>query len=150
MLATGKAVSQQIMAVMAQIIHSPKEGHRLQPSGILVVDSTNPDWNTVLRKAAVIITNKGGRTSHAAIVARELGRSTVVDTLDATEKIQDGQTITISCAEGDEGMIFDGTLAWKETNLDLEHVQVPYRKIPFILAEPNRAGLAAGPLPHKA
>ena len=111
MLATGKAVSQQIMAVMAQIIHSPKEGHRLQPSRILVVDSTNPDWNTVLRKAAVIITNKGGRTSHAAIVARELGRSTVVDTLDATEKIQDGQTITISCTEGDEGMAFDGTLA---------------------------------------
>ena len=93
MLATSKTMGQQIMAFMARIIHSSKEGHRLQPSEILVTDSTSPDWNAVLRKAAVIITNEGGRTSHAAIVARELGRSTVVGTLDATEKIQDGHIL---------------------------------------------------------
>ena len=139
LLATGKAVGQQIVAGVARIIHSPREGHRLQPGEILVTDSTSPDWNAVLRKAAVIVTNKGGRTSHAAIVARELGLSAVVGTLDATEKIQDGQAITVSCAEGDEGMVFDGTLAWQETDLDLEHVQVPHTKPLLILADPDRA-----------
>ncbi len=138
-LATGKAVGSQIVAGVARIIHSPREGHRLLPGEILVTDSTSPDWNAVLRRAAVIVTNKGGRTSHAAIVARELGLSAVVGTTDATERIKDGQLITVSCAEGDEGQVFDGTLAWHETDLDLEHVQVPHTKPLLILADPGRA-----------
>ncbi|WP_460578156.1 phosphoenolpyruvate synthase [Hymenobacter coalescens] len=138
-LATGKAVGSQIAAGVARIIHSPAEGHRLQPGEILVTDSTSPDWNVVLRKAAVIVTNKGGRTSHAAIVARELGLSAVVGTLDATDKIQDGQLITVSCAEGDEGRVYAGRLSWQETDLDLTRVALPRTKPLLILADPGRA-----------
>jgi pyruvate,water dikinase len=139
LLATGKAVGSQIASGVARILASPAEGHRLQPSDILVADSTSPDWNVVLKKAAVIVTNRGGRTSHAAIVARELGLSAVVGTLDATEKIQDGQLITVSCAEGDEGRVYAGALAFRETEIDLAHVVRP-RTLPLlILADPDRA-----------
>ncbi|ALW86742.1 phosphoenolpyruvate synthase [Hymenobacter sedentarius] len=138
-LAKGKAVGNQIATGVARILDSPADGHRLQQGDILVTDITSPDWNTVLRKAAVIVTNKGGRTSHAAIVARELGLSAVVGTLDATEKIQDGQLITVSCAEGDEGQIYDGALPWQVTDIDLEHVAVPHTKPLLILADPDRA-----------
>ena len=138
-LATGKAVGSQIVAGVARIIDSPADGHRLLPGEILVTDSTSPDWNAVLKNAAVIITNKGGRTSHAAIVARELGLSAVVGTLDATAKIQDGQLITVSCAEGDEGQVFAGTLAFTETDLDLAQVALPRTKALLILADPDRA-----------
>nr|WP_240935683.1 phosphoenolpyruvate synthase [Hymenobacter sp. HDW8] len=138
-LATGKAVGNQIATGVARIIASPADGHRLQPGEILITDITSPDWNAVLRKAAVIVTNKGGRTSHAAIVARELGLSAVVGTLNATEKVQDGQLITVSCAEGDEGQVFAGQLAWQETDIDLEHVEMPRTKPLLILADPDRA-----------
>ncbi|GAB3242343.1 phosphoenolpyruvate synthase [Hymenobacter seoulensis] len=139
LLTTGKAVGTQIVAGVARLIASPAEGHRLQPGEILVTDSTSPDWNVILKKASVIVTNKGGRTSHAAIVARELGLSAVVGTLNATEQIQDGQLITVSCAEGDAGKIFAGRLPWNETDLDLEHVVRPRTKAMLILADPDRA-----------
>ncbi|TGE23871.1 phosphoenolpyruvate synthase [Hymenobacter aquaticus] len=139
LLATGKAVGSQIVAGVARLIASPAEGHRLQPGEILVTDSTSPDWNVILKKASVIVTNKGGRTSHAAIVARELGLSAVVGTLHATEHIRDGQLITVSCAEGDEGKIFAGQLPWDETDLDLEHVAQPRTQAMLILADPDRA-----------
>ncbi|MBU6123280.1 phosphoenolpyruvate synthase [Hymenobacter siberiensis] len=138
-LATGKAVGSQIVSGVARIIDSPADGHRLQPSEILVTDITSPDWNAVLQNAAVIVTNRGGRTSHAAIVARELGLSAVVGTLNATTKIKDGQVITVSCAEGDEGQVFDGQLAWTETDLDLAQVVRPATKALLILADPDRA-----------
>ncbi|MBD2716520.1 phosphoenolpyruvate synthase [Microvirga sp. STR05] len=138
-LATGKAVGSQIAAGIARLIASPAEGHRLQPGDILVTDITSPDWNTVLKKAAVIVTNKGGRTSHAAIVARELGLSAVVGTLNATDRIQDGQRITVSCAEGDEGQVFAGELSWQETDLDLAQVALPRTSPLLILADPDRA-----------
>ncbi|MBF9237752.1 phosphoenolpyruvate synthase [Hymenobacter sp. BT683] len=138
-LATGKAVGNQIAVGVARILDSPADGHRLQPGDILVTDITSPDWNTVLRKAAVIVTNKGGRTSHAAIVARELGVSAVVGTLNATEKIKDGQLITVSCAEGDEGHVYAGQLAWEESDIDLQQVKMPRTKPLLILADPDRA-----------
>ena len=138
-LATGKAVGSQIVTGVARLIDSPADGHRLLPGEILVTDSTSPDWNAVLRNAAVIVTNKGGRTSHAAIVARELGLSAVVGTLDATAKIKDGQLITVSCAEGDAGQVFAGTLAFTETDLDLAQVAQPRAKALLILADPDRA-----------
>ena len=138
-LATGKAVGNQIVSGVARLIDSPAEGHRLQPGEILVTDITSPDWNAVLRKAAVIVTNKGGRTSHAAIVARELGLAAVVGTINGTTAIHDGQVITVSCAEGDAGKIFEGVLAWAETDLDLEHAPVPRTKPLLILADPDRA-----------
>jgi pyruvate,water dikinase len=138
-LATGKAVGSQVVSGVARIIDSPADGHRLLPGEILVTDSTSPDWNAVLKNAAVIVTNKGGRTSHAAIVARELGLSAVVGTLDATAKIKDGQLITVSCAEGDAGLVFDGALTWEETDLDLAQVARPRTKALLILADPDRA-----------
>ena len=138
-LATGKAVGSQVISGVARLIDSPADGHRLQPSEILVTDITSPDWNAVLKNAAVIVTNKGGRTSHAAIVARELGLSAVVGTLDATAKIKDGQLITVSCAEGDAGQVFAGRLAFTETDLDLAQVARPATKALLILADPDRA-----------
>ncbi|MBD2721047.1 phosphoenolpyruvate synthase [Hymenobacter armeniacus] len=139
LLATGKAVGSQIVSGVARLIDSPADGHRLQTGDILVTNSTSPDWNAVLKKASVIVTNQGGRTSHAAIVARELGLSAVVGTLDATLKIRDGQRITVSCAEGDEGHIYEGQLAWEEHEIDLEHLVQPHTKPMLILADPDRA-----------
>ena len=138
-LATGKAVGSQVVSGVARLLDSPADGPRLLPGEILVTDSTSPDWNAVLKNAAVIVTNKGGRTSHAAIVARELGLSAVVGTLDATAKIKDGQLITVSCAEGDAGLVFDGALAWEETDIDLAQVARPRTKALLLLADPDRA-----------
>ena len=135
----GKAVGSKIVSGIARVLESPAEAHKLQPGEILVTDITNPDWNIVLKKASVIITNKGGRTSHAAIVARELGVAAVVGTTNATEKIKDGQFITVSCAEGDEGRIYEGKLHWEEKEINLVNTKVPKTKAMFILADPDKA-----------
>ena len=135
----GKAVGSKIVSGVARVLESPAEAHKLQPGEILVTDITNPDWNIVLKKASVIITNKGGRTSHAAIVARELGVAAVVGTTNATEKIKDGQFITVSCAEGDEGRIYEGKLHWEEKEINLVNTKVPKTKAMFILADPDKA-----------
>ena len=135
----GKAVGSKIVSGVARVLESPAEAHKLQPGEILVTDITNPDWNIVLKKASVIITNKGGRTSHAAIVARELGVAAVVGTTNATEKIIDGQFITVSCAEGDEGRIYEGKLHWEEKEINLVNSKVPKTKAMFILADPDKA-----------
>jgi len=139
LIATGKAVGSKIVSGVARVLDSPAEAHKLQTGEILVTDITNPDWNIVLKKASVIITNKGGRTSHAAIVARELGVAAVVGTTNATEKIKDGQLITVSCAEGDEGQVFDGKLTWEEKEINLVNTKIPKTKPMFILANPDKA-----------
>jgi len=139
LITTGKAVGSKIMSGVARVLASPAEAHKLQAGEILVTDITNPDWNIVLKKASVIITNKGGRTSHAAIVARELGVAAVVGTTDATEKIKDGQLITVSCAEGDEGQVFEGKLTWEENEINLVNTKIPKTKPMFILANPDKA-----------
>ena len=79
---------------------------------MLVTDKTDPDWEPIMKKAAAIVTNRGGRTCHAAIVSRELGLPAIVGTADGTEVLQDGQTVTVSCAEGDTGFVYDGLLAF--------------------------------------
>jgi pyruvate,water dikinase len=137
-ITTGKAVGNQIASGIARILDSPADAHKLQPGEILVTDITNPDWNIVLKKASVIITNKGGRTSHAAIVARELGVSAVVGTMNATETIKDGQMITVSCADGDEGKVYDKKLKWEVKELKLD-IKVPKIQPMMILADPDRA-----------
>ena len=105
LLTKGIALGDAIASGKARIIFNPKDGEQLQKGEILVTDITNPDWDPVLKKAAAIITNKGGRTSHAAIVARELGTVAVVGCGNATDVIKNGQEITVSCAEGKEGNI---------------------------------------------
>ncbi len=139
LIATGKAVGSKIVSGIARVLESPAEAHKLQAGEILVTDITNPDWNIVLKKASVIITNKGGRTSHAAIVARELGVAAVVGTTNATDKIKDGQLITVSCAEGDEGKVFDGKLSWEEKEINLINTKIPKTQPMFILADPDKA-----------
>lgn len=105
----------------------------------MVTDITNPDWDPVLKRAAAIITNKGGRTSHAAIVARELGTVAVVGCENATAVIKDGQEITVSCAEGKEGNVYEGILKWEITEQDFSRLAMPKTNPMFILADPDRA-----------
>lgn len=138
-LCKGKAVGKKIISGRACIIHSLSEAHKLQKGDILVADITNPDWNSLLRKAVSIVTNKGGRTSHSAIVARELGIAAIVGTGNATQTIRDGQEITVANMEGDEGHVFDGDLPFEVFTTDLSKVPNTKTTPRFILADPDRA-----------
>jgi len=109
-LTHGRAIGQKIGAGPVRIIHDPSEMDRVQPGDVLVADMTDPNWEPVMKRAAAIVTNRGGRTCHAAIIARELGVPAVVGCGDATEVLKDGAMVTVSCAEGDEGKIYDGLI----------------------------------------
>jgi pyruvate,water dikinase len=114
-LATGRAIGQKIGAGPVRVIHDPSEMERVQPGDVLVADMTDPNWEPVMKRAAAIVTNRGGRTCHAAIIARELGVPAVVGCGDATETLKNGTFVTVSCAEGDEGRIYDGLLETEVT-----------------------------------
>ncbi len=135
----GKAVGRTIISGRACIIHSLNEAHKLQQGDILIADITNPDWNALLRKAVSIVTNKGGRTSHASIVARELGIAAIVGTGNATQVIKEGQIISVVCIEGDEGQVMDGAVAFEEIETDLSQIPATKTQPMFILADPDRA-----------
>lgn len=139
LLAKGIALGDQIASGKARIINNPKDGYQLQQGEILVTDFTNPDWDPIMKKASAIITNKGGRTSHAAIVARELGTIAVVGSCNATEIIKTGQEITVSCAEGKEGNVYEGLLKWEIKEQDFSQLQMPRTNSMLILADPDRA-----------
>ncbi|MBB3122401.1 phosphoenolpyruvate synthase [Pseudoduganella violacea] len=109
-LTSGRAIGQKIGAGPVRVIHDPSEMERVQPGDVLVADMTDPNWEPVMKRASAIVTNRGGRTCHAAIIARELGVPAVVGCGDATELLKDGTFVTVSCAEGDEGKIYDGLL----------------------------------------
>jgi pyruvate,water dikinase len=138
-LITGSAVGSKIAAGRVRKLDSPVQADQLQDGEVLVTDITNPDWDPVLKRASAIITNKGGRTSHAAIVAREMGTVAIVGALNATEVLKDGQLITVSCAEGRTGKVYDGQLDWTETRIDLKSVQLPRTDAMLILADPEKA-----------
>ena len=139
-LAKGNAIGSRIATGVARILNSPAESHKLHPGEIVVTDLTSPDWDPILKKAAAIITNKGGRTSHASIVARELDVPAVVGCGDATEKISDGQMITVSCCEGKTGFIYDGKLEFTETELDLSKTSKPKNtEVMLIAGDPDKA-----------
>jgi len=145
----GISVGNKIAAGKARILHSPDESHKLQKGEILVTGVTNPDWDPILKKAGGIVTNRGGRTSHAAIVARELGTTAVVGTGNATEEIQDGQEITINCTEGSVGKIYEGILEWEEEDIHLNEINRPSKVDPMlILGDPDKA-FTNSFLPHK-
>jgi len=114
-LASGRAIGQKIGAGRVRVIHDPSEMERVQPGDVLVADMTDPNWEPVMKRAAAIVTNRGGRTCHAAIIARELGVPAVVGCEDATDVLKDGTLVTVSCAEGDEGKIYDGLLETEVT-----------------------------------
>ena len=109
-LVSGRAIGQKIGAGPVRVISDPSEMERVQPGDVLVADMTDPNWEPVMKRASAIVTNRGGRTCHAAIIARELGVPAVVGCGNATEILKDGTFVTVSCAEGDEGMIYDGLL----------------------------------------
>ncbi|WP_367754188.1 phosphoenolpyruvate synthase [Flavobacterium sp. WC2430] len=139
LITQGIALGDKIASGKARILNNPQEGNLLLEGEILVTDMTNPDWDPIMKKASAIITNKGGRTSHAAIVARELGTVAVVGTGNATQRIKNGQLITISCAEGKEGNIYEGQLKWEVTEHDFSQLAMPETEPMFILADPERA-----------
>ncbi|HEV7617048.1 MAG TPA: phosphoenolpyruvate synthase [Burkholderiaceae bacterium] len=114
-LAAGRAIGQKIGAGPVRVIHDPADMERVQPGDVLVADMTDPNWEPVMKRASAIVTNRGGRTCHAAIIARELGVPAVVGCGDATEVLKDGTLVTVSCAEGDEGKIYDGLLETEVT-----------------------------------
>jgi pyruvate,water dikinase len=117
-LATGRAIGQKIGAGPVRVIHDPSEMDRVQPGDVLVADMTDPNWEPVMKRASAIVTNRGGRTCHAAIIARELGVPAVVGCGDATDLLKEGQLVTVSCAEGDEGKIYDGLLETEVTEVE--------------------------------
>ena len=139
-LAEGNAVGGKIVTGVARILQSPEESGKLQKGEILVTDLTSPDWDPILKTAAAIITNKGGRTSHASIVAREIGVPAIVGCGNATEKIMDGEMITVCCSEGKTGVIYKGKLDFKETVLDFSHLKKPENtEVMFIAGDPDKA-----------
>ncbi|MEO8459503.1 MAG: phosphoenolpyruvate synthase [Dokdonella sp.] len=138
-LAEGRSIGQKIGAGTARVIRTIKDMDRVQPGDVLVADMTDPDWEPVMKRAAAIITNRGGRTCHAAIIARELGVPAVVGTGNALDLIPDGSEVTVSCAEGDTGFIYDGKLKFERITADLEHMPPAPLKIMMNVANPERA-----------
>jgi pyruvate, water dikinase len=138
-LATGMAIGDKITSGKVRILDSPDDSGKLEEGDVLVTESTNPDWDIIMKKASSIVTNSGGRTSHAAIVARELGAVAVVGASDATKKLTDGETVTVSCAEGDEGKIYKGELEWEEDSIDLKEMKKPKTEVMLILGDPSSA-----------
>ncbi len=126
-LVSGRAIGQKIGAGRVRVIHDPSEMERVQPGDVLVADMTDPNWEPVMKRAAAIVTNRGGRTCHAAIIARELGVPAVVGCGDATDLLKDGTLVTVSCAEGDEGKIYDGLIETEVT----EEVRGELPKLPL-------------------
>ncbi|MBE0429223.1 MAG: phosphoenolpyruvate synthase [Thermoleophilia bacterium] len=138
-IARGAAIGDAVASGPANVIKSAAEIDRFQDGAILVTGMTDPDWVPIMKKAAGIVTDHGGRTSHAAIVSRELGIPAVVGTGNATKTIRDSQEITISCAEGDEGYVYEGLLEYEEKEIDLSDIPRTGTKIMMNIASPEAA-----------
>jgi pyruvate,water dikinase len=138
-LARGRSIGQRIGAGPAKVIRNSAEMKRIQPGDVLVADMTDPDWEPVMVKASAIVTNRGGRTCHAAIIARELGVPAVVGCGDATDRVADGNIVTVSCAEGDEGLIYDGRLDYEQQQIEIDKLPDVPVKIMMNVGNPDRA-----------
>ena len=138
-VAEGRAIGQKIGSGVARVVRSLDDMKRVQPGDVLVADMTDPDWEPVMKRSAAIVTNRGGRTCHAAIIARELGVPAVVGTGNALDNIQDGEPVTVSCAEGDTGFIYNGILPFERTTTDLDNMPPAPLKIMMNVANPDRA-----------
>jgi pyruvate,water dikinase len=138
-LVSGNAVGTGITSGIAKVLSSPADSDKLNKGEVLVTDITNPDWDPIMKKAAAIITNKGGRTSHAAIVARELGALAIVGAAGATDQIKDGDLITVDNSQGKEGFVYQGKSDWSEEELDLRGIRLPKTLPMLILADPDKA-----------
>lgn len=139
-LAKGEAIGIKVATGIARILQSPKDADKLQPGEIIITDITSPDWDPLLKKAAAIVTNKGGRTSHASIVARELGVPAIVGSGNATETISNGSHVTVSCCEGRTGFIYAGILSFVEKKTDLSKIPMPETTLPMLITgDPEKA-----------
>ena len=138
-LARGRSIGHRIGAGPARVIRSVKEMARVESGDVLVADMTDPDWEPVMKRASAIVTNRGGRTCHAAIIARELGIPAVVGCGDATRVIREGQPVTVSCAEGDVGYVYDGALEFDQTQIELDALPELPVKIMMNVGNPDRA-----------
>ncbi|MBU0498956.1 MAG: phosphoenolpyruvate synthase [Gammaproteobacteria bacterium] len=138
-LAEGRAIGQRIGSGTARVIHSIREMDRVQPGDVLITDMTDPDWEPIMKRASGIVTNRGGRTCHAAIIARELGVAAVVGCGDATETIPDGEAVTVSCAEGETGYIYRGALPYKHRQVELGQMPPAPVKMMMNVGNPERA-----------
>ncbi|MBE7416271.1 MAG: phosphoenolpyruvate synthase [Ideonella sp.] len=138
-LAEGRAIGQKIGTGRVRVVHALAEMERVQPGDVLVTEITDPNWEPVMKRAAAIVTNRGGRTCHAAIIARELGIPAVVGCGDATEKLGDGALVTVSCAEGDTGFVYEGLLETEVT--EVRRSAMPYCPIKLMMNVGN-PGLA--------
>jgi pyruvate,water dikinase len=146
-LCEGRSIGHRIGAGPARIVGSVADMHEVRAGDVLVTDMTDPDWEPVMKRAAAIVTNRGGRTCHAAIIARELGIPAVVGCRDATLSIPEGAEVTVSCAEGDTGFVYAGALGFDVRTDDLEAMPEVPVKIMMNVANPERA-FGFGMLPH--
>jgi pyruvate,water dikinase len=147
-LATGRSIGHKIGTGPTRIIADVREMHLVRDGDVLVADMTDPDWEPVMKKASAIVTNRGGRTCHAAIIARELGVPAVVGCGNATDALADAGDITVSCAEGDEGRIYDGILDYEEQTIEVSAMPDIDLKIMMNVGNPDRAFDFAG-IPNK-
>lgn len=138
-LCEGRSIGQRIGSGKVRIVNSIKEMDKVQEGDVLVSDMTDPDWEPVMKRAAAIITNRGGRTCHAAIIARELGVPAIVGCGNATEVLTDGQEVTVSCAEGDTGFIYEGALDFEVQRNSIESMPKLSFKIMMNVGNPDRA-----------
>ena len=138
-LVTGRAVSEKVATGSARVVASARDLAAFRPGEVLVADTTTPDWQPVMKTAAAIVTNRGGRTCHAAIVARELGVPAVVGAGDATSKLRTGAMLTVSCAEGDIGRVYEGAIPFEASAIDLNNLPKPKTEVMVNLGDPDLA-----------
>ena len=138
-LASGRAIGQKVGTGIVRIIKDPAEMHRVQAGDVLVADMTDPNWEPVMKRASAIVTNRGGRTCHAAIIARELGIPAIVGCGNATTALEEGERVTISCAEGDTGYVYRGALEFEVTRQDVGNLPKLPVKIMMNVGNPELA-----------
>ena len=138
-IVTGRSVGQRIGVGPVRVVRHPDEMHRVQEGDVLVADMTDPNWEPVMERAAAIVTDRGGRTCHAAIIARELGIPAVVGTGDATSRLVDDIKVTVSCAEGDTGFVYEGALDFDVLRIELDAMPPVPVKVMMNVANPDRA-----------
>ena len=147
-ITVGRAIGQKIGAGPVRVMTSLAQMDAFRPGDVLVADMTDPDWEPIMKLASAIVTNRGGRTCHAAIIARELGIPAVVGTGDATTVLSDGQAVTVSCAEGDNGFVYEGMLGFEEIITRLDEMPESPTKIMLNVGTPDQA-FAFSKLPHR-
>ena len=138
-LVTGRSVGQRIGTGTVRVVHSAREMNRVEEGDVLVADMTDPDWEPVMQRAAAIVTNRGGRTCHAAIIARELGVPAVVGSGNATRRLEGGVEVTVSCAQGEIGRVYEGAVPFRTEVVQLDRMPEPPTKVMMNVGNPSRA-----------